>query len=392
MHKRRLNAGVFALRSDESMTELEAWLTLARTPGIGAASAESLLQEFGSAAQAIAAGAGKWRKLGFDHHPASTSQGPGAQVDLALGWLDQDAERHHLLTLASPDYPQMLRGIADAPLALFVNGEAKLLGEPQLAVVGSRNPSPGGAENAFEFAAFLSRCGLLITSGLALGIDGQAHRGALQQGSPTIAVCGTGLDIAYPAAHTELAAQIAQHGALVSEFFPGTPPQRANFPRRNRLISGLALGVLVVEATLRSGSLITARLAAEQGREVFAIPGSIHNPMARGCHRLLRDGAKLVESGEDVLTELGPLLGSLIDQTASRPESGGSRDLSDQTLTKEYAELLQACGGDPVSVDQLAERTKLTTAEVSSMLLILELQGYVASGAGGRYTRVGKRF
>jgi DNA processing protein len=286
----------------------------------------------------------------------------------------------------------MLRGIADAPLALFVKGEAKLLGEPQLAVVGSRNPSPGGAENAFEFAAFLSRCGLLITSGLALGIDGQAHRGALQQGSPTIAVCGTGLDIVYPAAHTELATQIAQRGALVSEFFPGTPPQRANFPRRNRLISGLALGVLVVEATLRSGSLITARLAAEQGREVFAIPGSIHNPMARGCHRLIRDGAKLVESGEDVLTELGPLLGSLIDQTASQPESGGSRDLSDRTLTKEYAELLQACGGDPVSVDQLAERTKLTTAEVSSMLLILELQGYVASGAGGRYTRVGKRF
>ncbi len=392
MHKRRLDAGVFALRSDETMTELQAWLTLACTPGIGAATAESLLQEFGSAAQAIAAGAGKWRKLGLNHHPASAARELSSQVDLALAWLGQDTERHHLLTLASANYPGLLRGLADAPVLLFVKGDPNLLGEPQLAIVGSRNPSPGGRENALNFAAFLSRCGLLITSGLALGIDGQAHRGALQQDSPTIAVCGTGLDTVYPAAHGQLAEDIARRGALVSEFFPGTPPQRANFPRRNRLISGLALGVLVVEATLRSGSLITARLAAEQGREVFAIPGSIHNPMARGCHRLLRDGAKLVESGEDVLTELGPLLSSQIDPPTIGPHPVVSPALPDTTLAKEYSDLLLACGSDPVSVDQLAERTKLTTAEVSSMLLILELQGYVASGAGGRYTRVGKRF
>lgn len=375
-----------------NMSDLEAWLRLARTPGLGAAAAEVLLDHFGSAGQALAASPARWQRLGLPRHPVQAGPEIEADVERASEWLSRDPRHHHLITLASDAYPPLLRRLQDAPLALFVRGDPGLLAEPQLAVVGSRNPSAGGSENAFEFASFLSRCGLLITSGLALGIDSQAHRGALEEGDGTIAVCGTGLDSVYPRGNTELAEQIAQRGALVSEFFPGTAPQRANFPRRNRLISGLALGVLVVEAALRSGSLITARLAAEQGREVFAIPGSIHNPMARGCHRLIRDGAKLVESAEDVLTELGPLAASLPTPPVPAAGPGQSPDDPPGPLEKEYAELLEACGSDPVSVDQLAERTKLTAAEVSSMLLILELQGYVESGAGGRYARAGKRF
>ncbi len=374
------------------MSDLEAWLKLARTPGLGAVAAETLLHHFGSAEQALAASPARWQRLGLPRHPVQAGPEIDDDVGRAAQWLARDSRHHHLLTLASDAYPPLLRRLQDAPLALFVRGDPGLLSEPQLAVVGSRNPSAGGRDNAFEFASFLSRCGLLITSGLALGIDSQAHRGALDGGEATIAVCGTGLDTVYPRGNTELAERIAERGALVSEFFPGTAPQRANFPRRNRLISGLALGVLVVEAALRSGSLITARLAADQGREVFAIPGSIHNPMARGCHRLIRDGAKLVESAEDVLAELGPLVASLSASPASAARAGQSRDEPTGSLEKEYAQLLEACGSDPVSVDQLAERTKLTAAEVSSMLLILELQGYVESGAGGRYARAGKRF
>ncbi len=390
--KRRLHAGVSALKTCPPMSELEAWLKLTRTPGIDAAAVESLLHNFGSAEQATAAGPDEWRRIGLAAHPDRAGAEIATDLALALDWLQADTTRHHLLTLASADYPPLLRRIQDPPIALFIDGNPGLLAEPQLAVVGSRNPSPGGRDNAFAFAGFLSRCGLVITSGLALGVDSQAHRGALDDGESTIAVCGTGLDVAYPPANAELAGRIAEHGALVSEFFPGTAPLRGNFPRRNRLISGLALGVLVVEAALRSGSLITARLAAEQGREVFAIPGSIHNPMARGCHRLIRDGAKLVESAEDVLAELGPLVGSLGDNVPTPATSEQDPQASPEALDAAYIRLLDACGSDPVSVDQLAERTKLTAAEVSSMLLILELQGYVESGTGGRYTRAGKRF
>jgi len=390
--KRRLQAGVSTLKTCPPMSDLEAWLKLTRTPGIDAAAVESLLHHFGSAEQATAAGPDTWRRIGLASHPDRAGAEIAADVTLALEWLQADPVRHHLLTLASADYPPLLRRIQDPPVALFIDGNPGLLAEPQLAVVGSRNPSPGGRDNALAFAGFLSRCGLVITSGLALGVDSQAHRGALDDGESTIAVCGAGLDVVYPRANAELASRIAEHGALVSEFFPGTAPLRGNFPRRNRLISGLALGVLVVEAALRSGSLITARLAAEQGREVFAIPGSIHNPMARGCHRLIREGAKLVESAEDVLAELGPLVGSLGDNVTSPVVSDQGPQESSEAPDAEYMRLLDACGSDPVSVDQLVERTKLTAAEVSSMLLILELQGYVESGTGGRYTRAGKRF
>jgi DNA processing protein len=267
-----------------------------------------------------------------------------------------------------------------------VQGDLGLLQSPQLAIVGSRNPTVSGTANAREFAAFLASTGLTITSGLAIGIDGAAHKGALSRGT-SIAVTGTGLDRVYPAAHRKLAHQLAEQGALVSEYPPGTPPKAENFPRRNRIISGLSVGVLVVEATLRSGSLITARLALEQGREVFAIPGSIHNPQARGCHRLIREGAKLVESAQDIFEELESLLGTLYEPaTESSPAAASETLLTDP----EYIHLLEAMGFDPISVDELIVRTGLTPESVSSMLLLLELEGHVSSAPGGYYSRTGK--
>jgi len=264
-----------------------------------------------------------------------------------------------------------------------------------LAVVGARNPTRAGRETAEAFAEHLAACGLHIVSGLAAGIDAAAHRGALKARGITIAVCATGLDIVYPKDHRELAEQVCSSGAMVSELPPGTGPLKFHFPRRNRLISGLSLGVLVVEAAIHSGSLITAKFAADQGREVFAIPGSIHNPLARGCHLLLRQGAKLVESADDILTELGPLAASLRDRHGALlraapspenrpndPESSGPR------LDKEYKILLDALGFDPASVDQLVVRTGLKAEEVASMLLILELDGRVASNPGALYSLV----
>jgi DNA processing protein len=309
-------------------------------------------------------------------------------VHRALDWLGSDGERNQLVPWTDVRYPPRLAQISDPPPVLFVTGDPVALADPQLAIVGSRNPSPGGRDNAYQFASHLARCGLTITSGMAMGIDAEAHRGALSASMPTVAVFGTGPDVFYPPANEMLAGEIAAGGALVSELFPGTPPARHHFPRRNRIISGLSVGVLVVEAGLRSGSLITARLAGEQGREVFAIPGSIHNPMARGCHRIIREGAKLVESVDDILGELAGVLQVLpgID-VAVAPEQNNAGT----TLDGDYRMLLEACGTDPVTIDQLAQRTKLTAAEVSSMLLILELQGVVESGPGGRYTRVSKR-
>lgn len=299
-------------------------------------------------------------------------------------WLE--APGNHLVALDDPRYPDLLRQIPDPPPVLYVHGDPELLGNLQLAIVGSRNPSRGGLENARAFASHLAGAGLTITSGLALGIDAEAHRGALAAGGTTIAVTGTGLDRVYPARHHDLAHAIAEHGALVSEFPPGTPPRPAHFPQRNRIISGLALGTLVVEAARRSGSLVTARHALEQGREVFAIPGSIHNPLARGCHALIRQGAKLVETAEDILEELGALAGAAVPEHATRtsPEPPASLD-------PEYQRLLDALGHDPVSIDDLVRRSGLTAESVSSMLLILELQGYVAPEAGGRYARIDKR-
>jgi DNA processing protein len=283
----------------------------------------------------------------------------------------------------------LLAEVSDAPLGLFVRGNVDALSLPQLAIVGSRNPTAGGRDNATSFAEHLARSGLAVTSGMAIGIDAAAHQGALAVGGGvTVAVCGTGLDVDYPSAHSALAEKIAVRGALVSEFPLGTPALATNFPRRNRIISGLSLGTLVVEAAVRSGSLITARLAAEQGREVFAIPGSIHNPLTRGCHQLIRQGAKLVETGDDIFEELRTLAGALTPALqAAAPKPTGSAEAAAPVLDKAYEILLDALGFEPACIDVLVERTGFAADEVASMLLILELDGKLESRPGGRYVR-----
>ena len=300
-------------------------------------------------------------------------------------WLQGGSDRR-VLSRGDALYPPLLLQIPDPPETLFVRGDPAALSLPQLAIVGSRHASAGGVETARAFAAHLAGCGLAITSGLALGIDAAAHAGALAGGGRTVAVMGTGPDRIYPQRHAALADQIAAGGALCTEFPPGTPPLRENFPRRNRIISGLAVGTLVVEARAHSGALITAHRAIEQGREVFAIPGSIHNPLAKGCHLLIREGAKLVDSVEHILEELAELLG--VEPAVARPDKPfAAGPAADRDRDPEYRRLLDALGWDTVDVDTLVLRSGLTTAEVSSMLLLLELEGSVQPLAGGRYQR-----
>ncbi|MDH3513500.1 MAG: DNA-processing protein DprA [Gammaproteobacteria bacterium] len=361
---------------------LSLWLTLARLPGVGGRTQRDLLNHFGSIENIFSAGRGQLDKVltGKTEAVSGILNGPDAQnFQAEFDWLDQP--RHHLLTWSNADYPPLLRQIPDPPVLLYVIGQPAVLSRPQIAVVGSRNPTPLGRENAQAFARSLAGAGLTVTSGLALGVDGAAHRGALAAGGLTIAVAGTGLDRVYPARHRELAHHIAENGALVSEYSLGTPPLPENFPVRNRLISGLSLGTLVVEAALQSGSLITARLATEQGREVFAIPGSIHSPQARGCHALIREGAKLVETAQDILEELGPLAGVT---RYIAPENASPVPAIDPSMTT----LLNQIGHDPVSIDALIERSGLTAEAVSSMLLLMELNGLVASCPGGKIQRI----
>ena len=281
-----------------------------------------------------------------------------------------------------PEYPPLLRQTAGAPAALYVQGSVSLLASRQLAMVGSRSPTPAGRSTAREFAAWFARAGLTVTSGLATGIDAASHEGALKGEGATIAVFGTGLDRVYPSDNRALAERIREHGALVSELPPGTAPLPANFPQRNRIIAGLSLGTLVVEATTRSGSLSTARHALEAGREVFAIPGSIHSPLSRGCHQLIKNGAKLVEEAADVTEELGFSLPK--ERLTATPEAvRGGRELD-----KEYEMLLDALGFEPATIDRLVVRTTLPSESIASMLLILELEGRVAALPGGRYGRI----
>jgi DNA processing protein len=366
--------------------DLRNWLALLRIPGLGTRRCYALLQRSVQPAELFRATPAQLSALGVEGEVVRHLRNPHwEEVESDLRWLE--APDHHLITCRDPYYPALLREIPDPPPALFLQGDPALLSNPQLAVVGSRNPTPGGRETAWEFARFLAAAGITITSGLAIGIDGAAHEGALSGNGETIAVTGTGLDRVYPAQQRSLAHQIAEQGALVSEFPPGTPPLPANFPRRNRIISGLSLGVLVVEAALKSGSLITARLAVEQGREVFAIPGSIHNPLARGCHALIRQGAKLVETAEDIVEELASLFGSLTLSAAPAGKASATDPGKPMEFDPEYLRLLEQIGFDPVTVDQLVERSGLTATAVSSMLLLLELEGHVSSAPGGRYCR-----
>ena len=297
-----------------------------------------------------------------------------------------------LVTYGSGDYPPRLAELADAPLALWIEGkQPTLLSAPQLAIVGSRSPTASGRDTARQFAKYLSARGLTITSGLATGIDGASHRGAVGEIGGTVAVLGSGLDVIFPRSHSELAAEIATRGLLVTEYGPGVEPQKFFFPQRNRIIAGLSLGTLVVEATRRSGSLITARYATDNGREVFAIPGSIHNPLARGCHLLIRQGAKLVEEAADILVELAPQLTEAMLQPPPVPAPANGADSAWPNDDPSYRKLLSALDFSPTSIADLGLRSQLTTAELSSMLLVLELEGLVEALPGGRYSRLGKR-
>ncbi len=364
---------------------LKYWLALVRAPGIGARRCRQLLDTCDDPAALFVPETLHRLAEGLPEQALTWLREPDwSLIEADLEWLRQaDA---HILTLADPGYPPLLAGIADPPPVLFLRGDPALLREPQLAIVGSRNPTSGGERNAREFARHLASTGFVIDSGLALGIDAAAHRGALAAGAPTLAVMGSGPDRIYPASHRELATGILERGVLVTEFPPGTRVVPANFPRRNRIISGLSVGTLVVEAAPRSGSLITARLALEQGREVFAIPGSIHSPLSRGCHALIRAGATLVETADDILRQVGSLTRQVMEQTdpGAAPEQAV---VADEVADEDYHTLLRELGHDPLGIDALVAATGLTANVVSSMLLLLELRGEVVSQPGGTYTR-----
>jgi len=321
------------------------------------------------------------RAAGLDQKTISRIHAPGnRQVDADLEWAQQAG--NHLIRYSDDCYPELLRQIPDYPVLLYASGNTDLLCCPQLAIVGSRNCTPGGAQNAFDFAAQAALAGMVVTSGLALGIDAAAHRGALSVAGGTLAVTGTGLDRVYPQGNRRLGEEITERGLMVSEFPLGTPARPANFPQRNRIISGLAMATLVVEAAKRSGSLITARLAAEQGREVFAVPGSIHNPQAGGCHQLIRDGATLIETAHDIGVELGSLY-NFIQQQASM-----ARTEHRPSLDADQRSLLDSIGYDPVHCDLLVLRSGLTIDKLSSMLVELELNDLIQSAPGGCYVRI----
>jgi len=358
------------------------WLTLGLATGLRGNQLAALLDRFGSAAGAVAAAPSDLRAMGLKRRTIEDIVAPDHRALARCNdWLA--CTDHRVVTWTDPEYPHLLKSIYDPPVLLYVRGDADILNLPQLAIVGSRNATPGGCATARRFSAHLGQAGLCITSGLAIGIDACAHRGALDAGAATIAVCATGPDETYPARHAKLSDAVARGGAVVTEFPPGSPPRRAQFPQRNRLISGMSVGTLVVEAGLRSGALITARFASEQGREVFAVPGSIHSPTARGSHRLIRNGAKLVESVHDIIEELPAILGRVGE--CVEQNTAGREPRMPMNGDPEYQRLLEFIGWDPVTVDQLVNSSGLTPEEVSSMLLILELEECVEPLAGGYY-------
>lgn len=356
------------------------WLQLALTPGLGAAAILQLLRQFGPPENVIAAKRAQLARFAPDSAiDALHSEEVTRAVEGALAWLE--APGNTVVTLGDVDYPKLLLEIPDPPLLLYCRGQLQFLNRPALAMVGSRNATTQGVRNAEQFARALSEAGLTIVSGLAQGIDAAAHRGGLAAAGSTIAVLGTGADVVYPPANAALTAEIAERGLLVSEFPLGSKPLAHNFPRRNRLISGLAQGCVVVEAALASGSLITARAAAEQGREVFALPGSIHSPLAKGCHALIKSGAKLAESAEDVLSELRAFHRSGFASTHTAANVPASAAEGEEPL-------LAHMGDEPVDVDSLCARAGLPAAHVSAELLRLELAGRVAALPGGLFQRL----
>ena len=369
--------------------ELKAWLRLSLSPGVGNGTARKLLAAFGSAQAVFEQGEAALRHLCNDKLVQAVRAEPPKLSELlqaTLNWLGEHLDRV-VAPIGSPHYPTALLDIEDPPLVLYMMGAHIKRSQPatnnvaiNLAIVGSRNPTPQGEANARQFAKAFAERGLCIVSGLALGVDGAAHDGALNAecvgGGTTIAVVGTGLDRVYPKKHLALAHRIAAQGLIISEFPIGTPPLNANFPKRNRIISGLSVGTLVVEAALKSGSLITARMASEQGKDVFAIPGSIHSPQSRGCHYLIKQGAKLVENAQDVLEELKLPFSSV-----------GPVFAEDKEAPEGDASFLSALGYDIVSLDALQARTGLPTPELQAKLLGLELDGFIRRLPGGLFQR-----
>lgn len=358
---------------------LEAWLTLEAVAGLGPETLRALLRHFPDPQSILDAGPAQLSPLVGERLARAINQAPRQVetrrlLDATRDWLAQPG--NHFISQTDPRYPASLRELADAPAWLYVKGDPEWLARPMVAIVGSRHATQQGMRDAAAFARTLSEAGLTIVSGLALGVDAAAHEGGLAGIGSSVAVVGTGLDRVYPARNRELAHRLADQGAIVSEFPLGTPPKSGHFPRRNRIISGLGMGVLVIEAALESGSLITARLAAEQGREVFALPGSIHSTLSKGCHRLIKQGAKLVESAQDILEELGGRLG------AYRPAATRKAEATDQDP------LLDALATGPLALDQLAERLGLTVDALSVRLLSAELAGSVARLPGGLYQRI----
>ena len=373
------------------LEELPYWLALWRIPGVGPSHFRQITDRYPSMMAFFSLSAQELQSIGFSARQSQLVAGFQRDTERSLlegvsrdlDWLEQ-SDAHHVLTWADDDYPPLLREIAGSPPILFVRGDAALLGLPQIAIVGSRHSSRQGRKLAQDFAGCFSSNGFVTTSGLALGIDAAAHAGAMAAGGKTIAVLAHGLDDIYPNRNRNLGQEVIRQGALVSEFPIGVSPRAEFFPRRNRIISGLSLGVLVVEAALKSGSLITAHEAVDQGREVFAVPGSINDPLAKGCHALIRNGARLVETAQQVVEELMPLLG-FMQQVAMPAQAGAATDHYEQDSLE--GRLLAALEFEPTPIDQLVGLTGLCVADISSALVMLELDGMVQQQQGG-YCRV----
>jgi DNA processing protein len=373
-------------------TKQRDWLVILNAPSVGGASLIKVIEALGGASAVAGASTRDLTRRGLsDKAAAAITEPDEAQIESDLKWLSHP--NHHLLCWDDDAYPALLRRINGPPAALFIDGDPGCLWQPQIAIIGSRNPTAGGLDHARDFATTLARQGMTITSGLAGGIDSAAHTAALDAGSLTIAVNGTGLDRVYPASSRAVAERIRSQGAMISELPLGSPPRRQHFPSRNRIISGLSLAVLVVEAGLNSGTLITARKGAEQGREVFALPGSLHNPMAKGCHRLIREGARLVETTADIMQELGPVAAELqmeIRQRLEQPDSNEEKTVhrqQDLLDDSDYSSVWKVLAYDPKPVDVIIQQSGLSAREISSMLLMMELKGMVKKQPDGRYVR-----
>lgn len=360
----------------------KSWLSLTLAKGIGVTTSNQLLHQFKNPQTILACTPEELTAFGLKQDSLTSLLNPDEdQINSILDWLDKP--NHHLITILDDDYPELLKSIDSAPVVLYAIGQREALGYLHFAIVGSRNPTTGGKRLAEEFATELSQSGLTVCSGLALGIDYHSHIGALRADCSTVAVLGNGLASIYPARHKKIASRIIEDGLLISEYPPNTKPSPGNFPQRNRIISGMSTGVLVVEAAKKSGSLITANYALEQGRDVFAIPGSIHNPLARGTHNLIKQGAKLVETANDIIEELAPIASLIVNSSVA----GVSVENNYDNLDDEYKLLLDSMGYEAVSIDNLVNSSGLTADAVSSMLLILELQGMIESQHGGQYCR-----